>query len=134
MIFVNQSVIFLTLNTQIMKSNDLFCSTIRVDIDNTIFYTEDTNYSQSKPIFKNIEKINKLYDMGHHIIYWSSRGVGSGIDYRELTIKQLDAAGCKYDSLELNKPLFDIFIDDKAINSETFFSNDNFFSTQSILK
>jgi hypothetical protein len=42
--------------------------TIYVDIDNTICETNESDYINSKPIFANIEKINKLYDEGHNII------------------------------------------------------------------
>ena len=62
---------------------------IFVDIDETICNTpEDRNYSKSVPINKNIEKINKLYDEGNTIVYWTARGSGSGKDWHELTGKQ----------------------------------------------
>ena len=46
---------------------------IFVDIDNTICKTKGTDYLKAKPIFKNIDKINKLYNDGHEIIYWTTR-------------------------------------------------------------
>ena len=48
--------------------------TIYVDIDETICITPN-HYSESKPIFKMIEKINKLYDDGNLIVYWTSEVV-----------------------------------------------------------
>lgn len=95
--------------------------TIRVDIDNTICQTPGTDYKSAVPLYHRIERINNLYNSGHKIIYWTSRGVGSGQDFRILTTKQLELWGCKYHKLELNKPLFDIFIDDRCINSDEYF-------------
>ena len=88
---------------------------IRVDIDNTICRTNGCNYSLSTPIKENIAKINKLYDSGNEIIYWSSRGVGSGKNLHELTIQQFVKWGVKYHKLELNKPVFDYLIDDRTM-------------------
>lgn len=88
---------------------------IRVDIDNTICKTNGINYSEAIPIHRYIKKINELYDEGNYIVYWTSRGVGSGIDLHDLTKKQLDSWGCKYHELRLDKPVYDLFIDDKAL-------------------
>ena len=87
-----------------------------VDIDETICYYEDKRrYDLSIPINKNIEKINRMYDEGWEIIYWTARGAVSGVDYREHTLKQLNEWGCKFHDLMIgNKPHFDLVIDDKA--------------------
>lgn len=95
---------------------------IYVDIDNTICVTEGTDYPNSKPLLDRIERVNKLFDQGNEIHYWTARGTGSGIDWSELTKNQLDSWGCKYTSFKLGKPVYDLFIDDKNINSETYFS------------
>ena len=56
---------------------------IYVDIDETICSSpEDRNYSMASPIVENIKKINKLYDEGNTIVYWTARGTGSGINWR----------------------------------------------------
>ena len=68
-----------------------------------------------------IETINNLYDEGAHIVYWTARGTGSGIDWREVTVKQFEEWGVKYHDLKFGKPTYDLFIDDKNINSEEFF-------------
>ena len=89
---------------------------IYVDIDNTICETIGNDYINSKPIQKNIDKINKLYDEGNTIVYWTARGGISKIDHHELTTIQLDSWGCKRHSLiSGNKPSFDLLIDDKAV-------------------
>ena len=75
-------------------------------------------YSESIPIFENIQAANKLYDKGHDVIYWTARGCKSGTDYSALTLEQLEQWGCKFTRLETNykKPNYDILIDDKAVN------------------
>ena len=96
---------------------------IFVDIDETICTSpESRDYSKAEPIRKNIKKINKMYDNGDTIIYWTARGTGSGIDWREVTEKQFERWGVKYHDLRFGKPIYDLFIDDKNINSEVFFN------------
>ena len=94
---------------------------VYVDIDNTIFETEGTDYTKSKPIPDRIKAINNLYDQGNEIFYWTARGTGSGKDWSEVTKKQFKEFGVKYNSLKFGKPVYDIFIDDKNINSEQYF-------------
>jgi hypothetical protein len=95
---------------------------IYVDIDNTVFKTEGTNYEDSTPMERRIKIINNLYDKGNTIIYWTARGTGSGKDYLNLTEKQLRKCGAKFHNLLMGKPVYDLFIDDKNINSEEYFS------------
>lgn len=98
---------------------------IYVDIDETICITpEDRDYTKAVPIQKNINKINNLYDNGNTIIYWTARGSGTGIDWAELTVMQLKEWGAKYNQVKLGKPVYDLFIDDKNINSERFFNGE----------
>lgn len=88
---------------------------IFVDIDNTICKTIGSDYINSIPIKENINKINKLFDEGHVIIYWTARGGNSGIDWSELTLKQLKSWNCKFTNLDTKtKPSWDLIIDDKA--------------------
>ena len=69
---------------------------IYVDIDETIcFYEEEIaldgkkNYNMAIPSSENIAKVNKLYDEGNTIIFWTARGSRSGIDWTEFTKNQL---------------------------------------------
>jgi len=93
---------------------------VLVDIDETIcFYSSERRYDLSEPNFKNIEKINKMYEDGWRVVYWTARGSVSGKDYTEHTIGQLTEWGCKYHELVTGtspnpKPHFDLVIDDKA--------------------
>ena len=88
---------------------------IYVDIDNTICSQQDENYDSAEPWHDNISKINKLYKEGHYIKYWTARGTGSGIDWYDITKKQLDSWGCKYHELSSGeKPYYDLLICDKT--------------------
>ena len=100
-----------------------------VDIDGTIcseFLLLDgsKNYNKAKPIKDRIKKLNNLFDKGNEIHYWTARGSLSGLDHKELTVKQLMEWGCKYTSLRVgDKPHYDIWVDDKAVWSEEYFRN-----------
>ena len=91
---------------------------IFVDIDETICFYDDVDrlgYKNAIPNKTNIDKINKLYDEGHEITYWTARGSFSGIDYLELTANQLDKWGCQYHKLSVGeKPNYDLLICDKT--------------------
>ena len=98
---------------------------IYVDIDETIcFYEQEIpldgkkDYSKAIPSYENIYKINKLYEQGNTIIYWTARGSRSGIDWHEFTEKQLSHWGAKYHQLKCDKPYYDIFIEDRSIRIE----------------
>jgi len=92
-----------------------------VDIDHTICQNSNSDYENSIPLFDRIQKINDLYDQGHVIIYWTARGGNSGLDWSELTKSQLKIWGCRYHELKMHKPVYDVWIDDRAINAEDFF-------------
>ena len=98
---------------------------VYVDIDETIcYYKDERDYSLALPIKSNIEKINKLFDEGHEITYWTARGYTSGIDWYDVTKDQLKKWGCKYHNLSVGKkPNYDILICDKAYNTANFFKN-----------
>ena len=77
---------------------------IYVDIDETICNRESStdfgtthDYTKAKPIQNNIDKINQLYDQGNTIVSdW----------------------GCKYHELRVDKPFYDLFIEDKSLRIE----------------
>lgn len=89
---------------------------IYVDIDETICeYNSQREYELAIPIPKNIEKINQLYDDGHHIKYWSARGSSTNINWLKITKEQLDNWGCKYHEVSTGeKPEYDLLICDKS--------------------
>lgn len=92
-----------------------------VDIDGTICKTKDGNYTASTPLKGRIKKINKLYDEGNEIIYFTSRGNLTGINWGAFTAQQLKAWGCKFHILMDNKPFADVYVGDEAINANDFF-------------
>jgi histidinol phosphatase-like enzyme len=95
---------------------------IYVDIDETICISpQDRDYNKAQPLKQNIKKINELYYNGNTIVYWTARGTLSGIDWRKVTEKQFQDWGVEYHELKFGKPAYDLFIDDKNVNSETFF-------------
>ena len=90
-----------------------------IDIDETICITpKNRDYSLSEPILDNIKKINKLYDDGNTIVYWTSRGSRKQIDWYDLTYQQLNRWGAKFNELRVDKPYYDLFIDDKTLRIE----------------
>jgi len=110
------------------------------DIDGTICTPgtcKSCQYEGATPKKDRIEKINKLYDEGHYIIYMTARAMGRNKDLpnaeaakkaeevlKPLTKMQLDIWGCKYHELIFGKPHADLFIDDKGINDYDFFLNE----------
>jgi CMP-N,N'-diacetyllegionaminic acid synthase len=91
---------------------------IFIDIDHTICNTHQTDYSNATPIQYNIDKVNQFYNAGHSITMWTARGTMTGVDWTQITLEQLNKWGVKYHKLQLGKPAFDLFIDDKVLNTD----------------
>ena len=51
----------------------------------------------------------------------TGRGSVTGIDWLDVTEKQLASWGVKYHELKMGKPHYDLFICDKAVNTTDFF-------------
>lgn len=81
-----------------------------IDIDNTICITNEEDYKNCIPLYDRIIKLNDLYELGHEINYWSSRGDPK---WNEFTIRQLNWWGVKYDTLSVGKPHYDIMFDSR---------------------
>ena len=95
---------------------------IFVDIDNTICTSGDpADYSTAVPIVERILKVNELFDDGNTIVYWTARGTMTGKNWYLVTKNQLERWNAKHHELRLGKPAYDLFIDDKNINSEVYF-------------
>ena len=94
------------------------------DLDGTICDTPSKDskplYHEANPIPFMVEQVNRLFDEGNKIIIMTARGRGSGKNWTDWTIKQLDMWGVKYHELEpmFHKPTADLFVDDKGINVE----------------
>lgn len=97
--------------------------TICFDIDGVICKTKNGNYKNSKPIKKNINLINSLFNKGYHIKIFTARYMGRTNDNRRLaqlkaknlTISQLKKWKVKYNSIYFGKISYDMIVDDKAI-------------------
>jgi len=95
---------------------------IYVDIDDTIcdydINDSSTDYYKARPILMNIEKINKLYNEGNTIIYWTARSsvnTPKRKEYTELTKRQLKEWGAlHHDCIVGEKPAYDLLICDKS--------------------
>ena len=70
--------------------------TVSEDIPNEEYY----RFRDAKLIKDALECVNKLYDIGHTITFFTSRKE----EYREITEKWLKENGFKYDGLIMNKP------------------------------
>lgn len=101
-----------------------------IDIDGTVCEEYAPDGVEIRPITKRlpfkdrIEKINKLYDEGNYIIYYTARGLKSGRGeqhYRPITEQQLGEWGCKYHELVFKSHDIDIFVDDRSIHPDQFF-------------
>ena len=87
------------------------------DIDGTICNTPGSNYHESTPDLRVINRINELYEAGHTILFFTARGASSGMGWTEFTNSQLKSWGVSYHNLITNqKPTFDLLIDDKCIH------------------
>jgi hypothetical protein len=101
-----------------------------IDIDDTLCRTPqvdgEPDYYSAVPNELSIQKVNAFYERGHTIVIWTSRGMGQKYDVRsvnhhmrcnrlhKLTESQLAQWGVKYHHLRMDKPIFDLLIDDKA--------------------
>jgi hypothetical protein len=106
-----------------------------IDIDGTICSpTVGRDYHKAEPWQDRIKVLNKLYDEGNYIIYFTARAMGRFADQPhsvasvkakevlfELTRQQLEEWGVKYNELIMGKPHADFFIDDKGVKDEDFF-------------
>ena len=93
---------------------------IYVDIDETICTRVDArnlDYSQAQPMRHKIDKVNRLYDNGNTIVYWTARGTKTGINWFQVTYNQLVQWGCKFHELRMGKPAYDIMYCDKTKSS-----------------
>jgi CMP-N,N'-diacetyllegionaminic acid synthase len=96
-----------------LRDKATFC----FDIDGVIATIAPNNdYNLAGPIAETVGLINQLYDAGHTIVLHTARGSLTGIDWRALTIHQLDAWGVRYHKVQFGKPAADFYIDDKLIS------------------
>jgi capsule biosynthesis phosphatase len=104
---------------------------IVVDVDDTILVTTTTrDYYNSTPLAVMIDKLNRLYDEGFEIVYFTARGQVSkngDLDLIEKEVRPIledwmDRHGVKRTSLIMGKPYADYYVDDKAMTPIQFLS------------
>lgn len=102
-----------------------------VDIDDTISYTTNRDWENAKPNVSLIHKLNKLYDEGWEVHYYTARGSISCKNreeaenvYKPIILKWFFKHNVKFTELSFNKPLGTYYIDDKAITPEDFLDLD----------
>lgn len=90
-----------------------------VDIDGVLAITTDTSdYAKSQPNQSVIDQINRFYDYGNEIVLFTARGFTTGVDWSEVTRKQMQTWGVKYHDLRFGKPHADFYLDDHALTLE----------------
>lgn len=87
------------------------------DIDGTICTRTEGDYERAEPFPEVIEKVNRLYQAGHTIYFYTGRGASTGLDWTALTEAQLARWRAKYHRLYMGKPFANHYIDDLAINT-----------------
>lgn len=89
------------------------------DIDGVIAQKNaGLQYDGAEPNWPMIEVINKLYDNGNEIVLFTARGFKTGIDWTDVTKKQMQNWGVKHHQLMFGKPDADFYIDDKMISMD----------------
>ncbi|MGG7055083.1 cytidylyltransferase domain-containing protein [Nitrosomonas sp. ANs5] len=90
--------------------------TFVVDIDGVLASLVSNNdYTLSQPLQENIAIINRLHEAGHRIILFTARGSATGIDWQDVTRKQMTDWNVRYHALQFGKPAADYYIDDRLI-------------------
>jgi ribonucleotide monophosphatase NagD (HAD superfamily) len=94
------------------------------DLDGTLCTNTEGDYDSAEPFPERIRKVNELLEEGNQILIFTARGTMTGIDWRELTERQLEQWGVKYHNLELGKPFAHFYIDDRGVSDVNFFDEE----------
>ncbi len=100
------------------------------DIDGTICNNTYGAYKTAKPFENRIKQVNKLYEEGNTIVFFTARGMGSmdgNVEkvykkYYDFTYQQLMGWGVRFHELILGKPSADLYVDDKGVKDEDYFT------------
>lgn len=92
-------------------------------MDGTLCTNTEGDYEKALPLPNRISYVNRLYDHGNEITIFTARGSETGIDWFELTERQLKTWGVKFNKLILGKPFAHHYIDDRGISDSDFFKD-----------
>lgn len=90
------------------------------DIDGTICTNTFGEYEKAQPFIDRIHRINHLIGEGHTVVFLTARGSETGINWSDLTHRQLSAWGIENPQIFFGKPSADIYIDDRGISDALF--------------
>lgn len=108
---------------------------IVLDLDDTICFTENSDYKNSTPNYKLIKQISYYKEIGFYIIIATSRNMRTydgnigkiNVNTLPIIIEWLDTNNVPYDEIIVAKPWcgFDgFYVDDKAIRPDEFINLD----------
>ncbi len=87
------------------------------DIDGVLAtITPGNDYTLAGPMTENIRRLNRLHAAGNRIVLFTARGSMTGIDWSELTRRQMREWGVAHHELRLGKPAADYYIDDRMLS------------------
>lgn len=89
------------------------------DIDGVVAQLDESlQYDRELPAVRTIDIINRMYHMGNEIILFTARGYKTGLDWREVTERQMRDWGVCYHELKFGKPAASFYVDDKNMDLE----------------
>jgi branched-subunit amino acid aminotransferase/4-amino-4-deoxychorismate lyase len=109
-----------------MVSKTAGAGTIVFDLDGTLCTNTFGEYERAEPHAWAIERVNELAAAGYRIVILTARGSATGIDWEERTHEQLARWGVRYDELRLGKPSGDVYVDDRAVHTDSWRRADTF--------
>jgi len=102
------------------------------DIDDTLCDNRNRDYENALPKRDVIKKLNQLHRSGYKIVLYTSRGmVSCGGDREKAEKKNLPVLekwladnNVEYDEIVFGKPIADLYVDDRGMNTEDFLKAD----------
>ncbi len=105
-------------NQLVAGEKPIFCFDIDGIIANLV---PNGRYQLATPCSTTIEAVRTLYEKGCHIILFTARGSATGLDWQEVTRRQMQEWGVPYHELRFGKPAAEYYIDDRLITLEQVF-------------
>ncbi len=92
--------------------------TLCFDMDGVICtLAPTTQYDIAQPREDVVALMRSLHELGHRIVIATARGSTTGIDWGDLTRRQLAQWGVPYHDLHFGKPAADLYIDDRIVSA-----------------